>query len=171
MINLGALLLSLVVFALPVAAKAQPAGKIIPRLCFLTFDPGDRDERFKPFFEGLRDLGYLDGQTISIDYLSADGAGERFPALAGECVRLKADIIVVTTTPAARAAKSATTTVPIVMCPLGDPVGTGLVASLARPGGNITGLSFMAPEVAAKRLQLLKEAVPTIERALVLSYP
>jgi putative ABC transport system substrate-binding protein len=164
-------LLLVLVFSLPIATEAQPAGGTIPRLCFLTFDPGTLESnRFKPFFQGLRDLTYVDGQTIAIDFLSADGRGDRFPALASECLRRKADIIVVTTTPAAQAAKNATRTIPIVMIPLGDPVGTGLVASLARPGGNVTGLTFMATGVAAKRLQLLKEAVPGISRVLVLSY-
>src|SRR5262245_29609879 len=125
---------------------------------------------FDPFFLRLRDLGYVDGQTITIAYLSADGRGDRFPTLAAECLRLKADIIVVTTTPAAKAAKNATHTIPIVMIPLGDPVGTGLVASLAHPGGNVTGQTFMASGLAAKRLALLKEAVPRISRVLVLSY-
>jgi putative ABC transport system substrate-binding protein len=156
--------------AAPLAAEAQPVGKV-PRLCFLTFDPGTpQSSRFDPFFQGLRDLGYVNGQTITIDYLSPDGRSERFPALANDCLRLKADIIVVTTTPAAQAAKNATRTIPIVMIPLGDPVGTGLVASLARPGGNVTGLTFMAAGIAAKRLGLLKEAVPRISRVLVLSY-
>ena len=121
--------------AWPVVALGQQSKKI-PRLCFLAFDPGTaQSNRFKSFFQGLRDLGYLDGQTIAIDYLHPDGQGERFPALAADCLRLKADIIVVTTTPAAQAAKNATRTVPIVMLALGDPVATGLVASLARPGG------------------------------------
>jgi putative tryptophan/tyrosine transport system substrate-binding protein len=158
--------------AWPLAARAQQP-KNVPRLCFLTFDPGtllSRSPRFDAFFQGLRDLGYVDGQTINIDYLSADGQGERFPKLAAECLRLKADIIAVSTTPAAQVAKDATHTVPIVMIALGDPVGTGLVDSLARPGGNVTGMSQMVPEVAAKRLGLLKEAVPGISRVLVLSY-
>jgi putative tryptophan/tyrosine transport system substrate-binding protein len=156
----------------PVAARAQHLKKI-PRLCFLTFDPGtlqSRPPRFDPFFESLRDLGYVDGQTITVHYLTADGHGERFPALAAECAGLNADIIAVSTTPAAQAAKSATRTIPIVMIALGDPVGTGLVDSLAQPGGNITGMSLMVPEAAAKRLGLLKEAVPGISRVLVLSY-
>jgi len=161
----GALLL-----AAPLAAEAQPARKI-PRLCFLTFDPGTpQSSRFTPFFQGLRDLGYVDEQTITIDYLSADGRGERFPALAADCLRLKADIVVVTTTPAAQAAKNATRTIPIVMHSLGDPVTTGLVASLARPGGNVTGTTLMASGLAAKRLGLLKEIVPRISRVLVLAY-
>ena len=107
-------------FAATRAAEAQQA-KRIPRLCFLTFDPGTPESsRFDPFFQALRDLGYVDGQTIAINYLSAEGQGERFPALAAECLRLKADIIVVTTTPAAQAAKNATQTIPIVMGPLSD---------------------------------------------------
>jgi putative ABC transport system substrate-binding protein len=170
LMRLRALFLVLVVFALPFATEAQPA-KRIPRLCFLTFDPGTpQSSRFGPFFQGLRDLGYVDGQTISIDYLSAAGRGEQFPALAADCLRLKADIIVVTTTPAARAAKTATQTVPIVMHSLGDPVATGLVASLARPGGNLTGTTLVASGLAAKRLGLLKEVVPRLSRVLVLSY-
>jgi len=157
--------------ALPLAAHAQEQPKKIPRLCFLTFDPGSLEStRFKLFFEGLRELGYVAGQNIIIDYLSADGQSERFSALAADCLGLKADIIVVTTTPAAKAAKNATSTIPIVMYPLGDPVVTGLVTSLARPGGNVTGLTFMASGLAAKRLELLKEAAPTISRVLVLSY-
>jgi putative tryptophan/tyrosine transport system substrate-binding protein len=156
--------------ALPIVARAQ-APKKVPRLCFLTFDPvASRSIRFGPFFDALRDLGYVDGDTIAINYLSADGHSERFPDLAAECLRLKADIIAVSTTPATQAAKSATHTIPIVMIALGDPVGTGLVDSLPRPGGNVTGMSMMAPEVATKRLELLIEAVPKISRVLVLTY-
>src|SRR5216683_684008 len=154
--------------AAPLAAEAQTPGKI-PRLCFLTFSPGIPLSRFDPFFQGLRDRGFVDGQTITIDYLSADGQAERFPTLAADCLRLKADIIVATTTDAAQAAKKATRTIPIVMHALGDPVASGLVVSLARPGGNVTGVSMMSPGLAAKRLELLKEAVPQISRALVLS--
>jgi putative tryptophan/tyrosine transport system substrate-binding protein len=156
--------------ACPLAARAQQP-KNIPRLCFLTFDPATlRSNQFEAFFQGLRDLGYADERTIAIDYLSAEGHGERFPALAAECVRLSADVIAVHTTQAAQAAKNATRTIPIVILALGDPVGTGLVDSLARPGKNVTGMSQMASELAAKRLELLKEAVPGISRVLVLSY-
>ena len=156
--------------AAPLAAEAQQAKKL-PRLCFLTFDPGTtQSSRFTPFFQHLRELGYVEGRTITIDYLSTDGRGERFPALAVECLRLKADIIVVTTTPAAQAAKNATRTIPIVMHMLGDPVATGLVASLARPGGNVTGVTIMASGLSAKRLEMLKAAVPRLSRVLVLSY-
>jgi len=158
--------------AWPLGARAQQPRKI-PRLCFLTFDPGtllSRSTRFDAFFQGLRDLGYVDGQTIAIDYLSADGNGDRFPALTAECLRLNADIIAVSTTPAAQVVKNATRTTPIVMIALGDPVGTRLVDSLAKPGGNLTGMAMMVPEIAAKRLNLLREAVPGIARVLVLSY-
>ena len=150
----------------PLPAHAQ-APKNTPRVCFLTFDPAtSRSTRFDAFFQGLADLGYVDGKTVTIDYLSADGDGERFPSLAAECLRLKADLIAASTTPATQAAKKATPTTPIVMIGLGDPVGTGLVNSLAKPGGNVTGMSMMVPEVATKRLELLKEAVPGISRAL-----
>ena len=164
--------------AAPLAAEAQRGTP--PRLCFLTFDSRATQSKlfpsqaspvqFDPFFQRLRDLGYIDGQTLTVDYLSANGQGERFPGLAAECLRLKADIIVVTTTPAAQAAKKATPTIPIVMVALGDPVSTGLVTSLSRPGGNITGLTSMASGLSAKRLALLKEARPSISRVLVLSY-
>jgi putative tryptophan/tyrosine transport system substrate-binding protein len=156
----------------PLVAHAQQS-KEIPRLCFLTFDPGtlqSRSPRFDVFFDSLRDLGYVDGKTIAIDYLSADGKDDRFPALVSECLRLKADIIAVSTTPAAQAAKRGTRTVPIVMIALGDPVGTGLAESITRPGGNVTGMSLMVPELGVKRLELLKEAVPKVSRVLVLSY-
>src|SRR5215468_9768675 len=156
--------------AWPLAARAQ-APRNMPRLCFLTFDPSTlQSNRFDAFFQGLRDLGYANGQNIAIDYLSAAGDGDRFPALAAECLRLKADVIAVSTTPAAQAAMAATHTIPIIMIGLGDPVRTGLVNSLAQPGGNVTGLSLMVPEVAAKRLGLLKEALPGISRVLVLAY-
>lgn len=162
--------LAIALLLLPLAAAAQPAGKI-PRLCVLSFDPELQIPiRFQPFFQGLRDLGYVDGKNITIDIRAANGVGERFPALAAQCVASRADVIVVTTTPAAQAAKQATKTIPIVMHPLGDPVGTGLVKSLARPGGNITGLTFMATGIAAKRLGLLKDAFPRLSRVLVLSY-
>ena len=167
-----ALLATLTLIAAPLVCEAEQAKKI-PRLCFLSFGPDtlqSQSPRFDAFFDGLRDLGYVNGQTITIDYLSADGRGERFPALAAECVRLQADIIVVSTTPAARVAKNATRTIPIVMIALGDPVGTGLVDSLAQPGANVTGMSQMVPELAAKRLGLLKAAVPGLSRVLVLSY-
>jgi putative tryptophan/tyrosine transport system substrate-binding protein len=158
--------------AWPVVTRAQQP-KSIPRLCFLTSDRGTAQSpatRFEAFFQGLRELGYVDGQTIRIDYLSTDGHNEQYPALVAECLSRKPNIIAVTTTPGAHALKDATRTIPIVMVALGDPVGTRLVDTLARPGGNVTGMSQMTSGLAAKRLELLKEAVPGISRVLVLSY-
>src|SRR5262245_65701117 len=129
--------------------QAQQPGKI-PRLCFLTFDPGTlQSNRFRAFFEGLRDLGYVDQQSIVIDYLSAEGRAERYPALAAECLRRNVKVIVVSTTPAAQAAKNVTRTIPIVMIALGDPVGTGLVDNSNRArsqtaSGSGPGLGWMA---------------------------
>jgi len=154
------------------AAEAQ-ASKSIPRLCFLTFDPGTlrtRSPRFDAFFQELETLGYVEGRNLDIKYLSADNVGGRFPALIDECLSSNPDVIAVTTTPAAQLVKQATRTVPIVMVALGDPLGTGLVDSVSKPNGNITGMSLMVPEMAVKRLELLKELLPGIKRVLVLSY-
>jgi putative tryptophan/tyrosine transport system substrate-binding protein len=158
--------------AVPCAGEAQQS-KDIPRLCFLTFDPGTlqtRSPRFDGFFRGLQDLGYVQGRSIEISYLSADNNGDRFPALINECLALKPAVIAVTTTPAAHLLKKATRTIPIVMVALGDPLGTGLVDSLTRPSENITGMSLMVPQLAVKRLELLKELVPGVSRVLVLSF-
>ena len=164
-----AVLIAGLTFIWSVAATAQSTTKI-PRLCFIEFDQGSSDVT-RPFFDALATLGYIDGKTIVIDHQFAEGRNERYPELARACVQRQSDVIVVRTTPAALAAKAATGTVPIVMVSLGDPVGTGLVDSLARPGGNITGTTFVAPAVAAKRLALLKETVPRISKVLMLSYP
>src|SRR3954470_4889196 len=157
--------------AWPMVAHAQRQS--IPRLCFLTFDPGTlrtRSSRFDAFFQGLQHLGYVDGRTIDIRYLSADNNDDRFPTLIDECLNLKPAVIAVTTTPAAHLLKKATSTIPIVMMALGDPLGTGLVDNLAHPSGNVTGMSSMVPELAVKRLELLRELVPGISRVPVLSY-
>ena len=157
--------------AWPLTARAQQ--KRIPRLCFLTFDPGTlrtRSPRFDGFFQGLQDLGYVNARNIEISYLSADNNGDRFPALIDECLSLRPDVIAVTTTPAAHLLRKAARDIPIVMVALGDPLGTGLVDSLSRPSENITGMSLMVPEMAVKRLELLKELVPGISRVLVLSF-
>jgi putative ABC transport system substrate-binding protein len=115
----------------------------------------------------LRELGYVEGKNIIIEWRHHEGKVDRLPTLAAELVRLKVDIIITAGAPAARAAKEATSTVPIVMTQIGDPVGSGFVASLARPGGNITGLSILAPELSGKRLDLLKEIVPNLSRVAV----
>jgi len=158
--------------AWPVCAVAQPV-KRVPRLCFLTFDPGTPQspaKRFEAFFERLRELGYTNEETVTIDYLHPEGRSDRYPELAAECLHLKPDIIAVTTTPGAHALKNATTTIPIVMVGLGDPVGAKLVESLGHPGGNLTGVSLMTSVLAVKRLALLKEAVPELSHVLVLTY-
>ena len=118
----------------------------------------------------MRDLGYVDGQNIVIEYRWAAGKADRLPALAEELVRLKVDLIAVRATPVVQAAKNATTTIPIVMMSAADPVGNGFVASLARPGGNITGSSSILPEVAGKRVELLREALPRLSRVAFLAY-
>ena len=155
--------------AAPLRAEAQQAK--LPRLCVLAADSQSSPwaRRYSGFIEGLRELGYVDGQNITIDFLTAEGRYDRFPALASECVHRRPDIIVAYTTPGSLAAKNATSTVPIVTGPIGDPVGTGIVASLARPGGNVTGQTVMATGLSGKRLQLLKETLPGLSRVLVLS--
>ena len=123
------------------------------------------------FRQELSKLGWIEGKNITIEYRFAEQKNERLPELAADLVRLKVDLIVVTGTPAALAAKKATTTIPIVMANAADPVGAGLVASLARPGGNVTGLSGLAPELNTKRLEILKDAVPKLARVGVLRPP
>ncbi len=120
--------------------------------------------------QGLHELGWIEGQNIRIEYRWAGGKGDRLPALAEELVRLNVDLIIAWTTPAVQAAKNATRTIPIVMAAAADPVSTGLVAGLARPGGNITGVSSMAPGLAGKRLELLKELVPRLSRVAFLAH-
>ncbi len=120
--------------------------------------------RIDAFQQGLNELGYTEGKNIVIEYRYADGKADRLPALAVELVRLKLDVIVATTTPSVLAVKKASATIPIVFVSVADPVASGLVASLARPGGNITGLTILAPELSGKRLELLKEAVPKATR-------
>ena len=161
--------LTLSLLVTPLATHAQPAGKI-PRLGVLVpgvppEQPGRGPQRFR---QGLRDLGYIEGQTIVLEVRWAENQPERWPDLATDLVRLPVDIIIVGDTAAALAAKHATSTIPIVMAVRFDPVWDGLVASLARPGGNITGLSIMVPELAGKRLELLREAVPGLSRVALL---
>ena len=163
--------LALARLAAPLAAEAQPAGKS-PQIGLLSpFSPSDTALWHQAFRQGLRDLGWVEGKNITIEYRHADGRNERLPDLVADLVRLKVAVIVTSVTPDALAAKSATATIPIVMAAPGDPVVTGLVQSLARPGGNITGLSQMAPELIGKRLELLKEIVPKLSRVAVLWNP
>jgi len=148
-------------------AQAQEAGKV-PRIGWLGSVPmPDVPERQEHFRRGLRELGYIEGKNIVIEWRSSEGILDRNPALAAELVRLKVDVIVSAAVSLTRAAKAATSTVPIVMAQDADPVGNGFVASLARPGGNITGLSTLAPELSGKKLEILKEVVPTLSRVAV----
>jgi ABC-type uncharacterized transport system substrate-binding protein len=159
--------------AAPLTIEAQQAGKVWRIGWLLTGSLESPETRLlrDAFREGLRERGYIEGQNIVIEYRPADGRIERFPRLAGELVRLKLDLIVAANTPAARAAQQATTTIPIVVPVMGDPVGDGLVASLAQPGGNITGLTFLGPELVPKRVGLLKEALPRVSRVAALWHP
>jgi ABC-type uncharacterized transport system substrate-binding protein len=161
------ILFVVVLLAVAVIAEAQQTGKV-PRIGYLSpTSPSVSPTRIEAFRHGLRELGYVEGKNIVIDYRYAEGKFDRLPALAAELVRLKVDLIVTTGPTVTRAAKEATTTVPIVMATDTDPVGNGFVASLARPGGNITGLSALAPELSGKQLELLKEIVPRLSRVAV----
>jgi putative ABC transport system substrate-binding protein len=153
--------------AVAVIAEAQQPTKI-PRIGYLSgVSPSTNSARHEAFRQGLRDLGYVEGKNIVIEWRYAEGKLDRLPALAGELVRLKVDVIVAGGPTPTRAAKDATSMIPIVMAQHTDPVGSGLVASLARPGGNITGLSTLAPEISGKRLELLKEIFPKLSRVAV----
>jgi putative tryptophan/tyrosine transport system substrate-binding protein len=151
--------------ARPLAALAQRAARVW-RIGFITHVRIDSIDSL--LFEGLRELGYVDGQNIIVERRYAEGRAEMFQEFAAEMVRLKADVVIATTTPAVIALKNATTTIPIVIPTAIDPVGTGLVASLAHPGGNITGGAILSAELGAKRLELLKELVPGLSRIAVL---
>jgi len=154
--------------AWPLAARAQQAGKVF-RIGFLgSPSAASLPERNEAFRAGLRDLGYQEGRDIVIEYRWADGRLGQLPALAAELVRLKVDVIVTHGIPGILAAKQATATIPIVMAVSGDAVASGLVSSIARPGGNVTGLTFFTPELAVKRLELLKENVPGLAEVGVL---
>ena len=165
-------LLTLGILIAPVVAVAQPRGKL-PQVGWL--DEGrrmDKVDLHAVFLQGLRELGAVEGQHLVMVRRDAEGQLDRLPALAAELVQLQVDVIVTTGgVPATRAAMQATTTIPIVIAEAGDPVGTGLVASLARPGGNVTGLSSMGPDLMGKRLQLFKEAAPRMTRLAVLYHP
>jgi putative ABC transport system substrate-binding protein len=159
--------------AWPLPARAQQGAKVarIGYLVTASLESPEGRAMADAFRLGLRERGYVEGQNIVIEYRSADGRIERFPQLANELVSLSLDLIVAPNTPAARAAQRVTTTIPIVVPVMGDPVADGLVASLARPGGNITGLTFLGPELASKRLGLLKQALPNASRVGALWHP
>jgi len=152
---------------LPLAAHAQQPAK--PIIGFLSpASPSTLASRIEGFRQGLRDFGYVEGTNITVEYRFADGHYERLPQLAADLVRSKVDLIVTHGTPGSLAVKQATTTIPIVMASIGDPVVNGVVASVARPGGNITGQSFFNPELRAKRIELLKEVMPHLSQVAVI---
>ena len=166
--HLGTLALALVLLAAPLAAEGQPPGRL-SRIGFLGNSTAPLEANLVgPFREGLRDLGYVEGRNVLIEYRWAEGRYERFPALIAELTALNVDLIVTAGTPASLAVKKATTSIPLVMVAVGDPVATGLVASLGRPGGNITGLTSIAAEIEGKRLELLREVLPRVSHVAVL---
>jgi putative ABC transport system substrate-binding protein len=160
----------LLTFFLLTVAEAQP--KKIRRIGFLGNSTAALEGNLiEPFREGLRDLGYVEGKNIVIEWRWAEGKYERFPALIAELIASKIDLIVTAGTPASLAVKKATTSIPLVMIAVGDPVGTGLIASLAHPGGNITGLTSIAADLEGKRLELLREVTPTLSHVAVFWNP
>jgi len=162
------LALCTMLFAVCSPTDAQQPTKI-PRIGYLGVNSLNvNPDRREAFRQGLRELGYVEGKNIVIEWRSAEGKQDRLPALAAELVSLKVDIIITGGPPSTRAAKQATVTIPIVTAQYPDPVGDGLVVSLARPGGNITGLATLAPEISGKLLELLKEIVPRLSRVAVL---
>jgi putative tryptophan/tyrosine transport system substrate-binding protein len=162
--------LAAVILTTPHSAYAQQPAKV-PRIGYVTPTAADpMSPRIKAFQQGLRELGYIEGKNISVEYRFAEGKPERFPDLVAELVALKVDIIVVQNSALARAAKKLTTTIPIVMANGGNLFGEGLVASLARPGGNVTGLTNISGDLGVKRLELLKEILPKLTRVAVLRH-
>jgi ABC-type uncharacterized transport system substrate-binding protein len=168
--RLAALAIALALLAAPLAAGAQQAAKIA-RIGYLTTNLAANPHQREAFLQGLRDLGYIEGRNVAIETRAAEGKLERLPALAAELVALKVDVIVAASTPPALAAKQATRAIPIVFAATADPVASGLVTSLARPGSNVTGLSFLAPDLVGKSLEQLTQAVPGVSRVAVLSHP
>jgi putative tryptophan/tyrosine transport system substrate-binding protein len=154
----------------PLIAEAQPSTKVV-RIGYLLGTTQEQEPLLEAFLEAMRALGYVEGRNLVMEYRAAEGQYERLPALAAELVRLPVDVLLVVTTPAALAAKQATTTIPIVMLGVGDPVASGLVASLARPGGNVTGVTSLQHELTGKRLELLKAMLPTVSRVAILWNP
>src|SRR5262245_14745578 len=155
--------------AWPIAARAQQVGKL-PTIGFLgESTPASQSQRTAAFVQRLRELGWIESHTITIDYRWAEGRADRFAEIATEFARLKVNVIVTSSTPAILAAKQATSVIPVIFAIAADPVGTGLVASLARPGGNVTGLSIQSTDIAAKRLELLREVIPHLRRLAVIA--
>jgi putative tryptophan/tyrosine transport system substrate-binding protein len=155
--------------AWPLAARAQQPAKL-PTIGFLgSTTPAPQSQLTAAFVQRLRELGWIEGRTVAIEYRWAEGRSERFAEFAAEFVRLRVDVILTHNTPPVLAAKQATSVIPIVFATAADPVGTGVVASLARPGSNVTGLSSQTPDVAGKRIELLREVVPGLRRLAILA--
>jgi putative tryptophan/tyrosine transport system substrate-binding protein len=154
--------------AWPLAGRAQQSGKL-PTIGFLGATPSAESQRLAAFVQRLRELGWTENRTITIEYRWAEGRNERYAENAAEFVRLKLDVIVTSATPATLAAKQATAVIPIVFAAVSDPVGTGLVASLARPGGNVTGLANLISDAGGKKLELLREVVPGLRRLAIMA--
>jgi putative ABC transport system substrate-binding protein len=163
-IGLGLLLAS------PAVAHARPVGKL-PRVGYLFYGSPGPSREIDAFRQGLRELGYIEGQSVAVEYRFASGQVERYPELAAELVRLEVDVIVAPATPQALAAKQATRSIPIVFVLVADAVGAGLITNFARPGGNITGLTSSSAELGGKRLELLKQVVPNASRVAILYNP
>jgi putative ABC transport system substrate-binding protein len=159
---------TLLFLAVPLAGEAQPSGKV-PRVAFISTTSPENSTSADAFRQRLGDLGYVEGRNIVIEWRWGRGKTERFQEFAAEVARIPVDIIVAANTPAGLAAQKVTRTIPIVIATMVDPVGDGFVATIARPGGNITGLTLQTPEITGKRLQLLKEAIPTVSRVAVLA--
>src|SRR4051812_29511392 len=155
----------------PFTARAQQTSKVSLIGYLGTSSPSLEGHVLDAFRQKLRELGHVEGKNIAIEYRWAEGRDDRLPELAAELVRMKPDVIVTTGTPGTLAAKQATNAIPIVFASIGDPVGVGLVASIARPGGNATGFTFTGPELEGKRLQILKDLVPGLSRVIALWNP
>jgi putative ABC transport system substrate-binding protein len=166
----GIMILALSLLAVPLAATAQTPDKVY-RIGYLMGTTREQEPYLEAFLEAMRTLGYVEGQNLVMEYREAAGHYERLPALAAELVRLPADVLLAWITPAALALKQATTTVPIVMMGVGDPMGSGLVASLAHPGGNVTGVTALSSDLVGKQLEFLRDVRPTVSRVALLWNP
>jgi ABC-type uncharacterized transport system substrate-binding protein len=168
MLKLVGVIVALVILAVPLAAEASAKVWRIGYLATGFLESREARLMIDTFRQGLRERGYVENENVAVEYRAADRKIERFPDLAAELVRLKVDLIFAPSSPAARAAHQATATIPVVSFAMGDPVGDGLVASLSRPGGNVTGLTFLGPQLVPKRLELLREVLPKVPRVAAL---
>ena len=166
-IQLGSLAIALFLLTTPLAAAAQQAGRVWRIGLLSSASPSAGADRLLAFKQGLQELGYVEGQNLTVEYRWAEGKDDRLPALAADLVRLRVEMIITQGTLATLEARKASATMPVVFAVAGDPVGAGLVGSLTRPGGNVTGLAVLGSEMTAKRLELLRQAVPGVTRVAV----